>query len=311
MKIVVLEAASVGKDISFEQFREFGELVVYDVTTQEELPSRVEDADIIILNKLKINKASVGKAKHLKLVCLTATGSDNLDKDYLDANGIAWRNVAGYSTDLVAQHTFALLFYLMENLRFYDDYVKNGDYTRNGMFSYFDISIGELAGKTYGIIGMGAIGQKVAQIATAFGCHVIYYSTSGANKDQPYEQVSFEELLSRADVVSVHAPLNNNTYHLMDYEAFCQMKQSAIFINVGRGAIVEEAGLAKALKYGQIQAAGLDVLSTEPMPKDHPLYGWKDSRLIITPHIAWAGYETRCRLVDRVAENIREFLKSE
>ena len=197
-------------------------------------------------------------------------------------------------------------------MRFFDDYVKNGTYSNSNCFSCLDMIYPEIAGKTWGIIGMGAIGQKVAQIATVFGCKVICYSASGRTYDMPYEQVDFDTLLAKSDILSVHAPLNEYTKGLMNYDAFCKMKSSAYFINVGRGPIVVEEDLARALEEDQIRAAGLDVLCVEPMPLDNPLLKFKDSsKIIITPHVAWATSEARQRCVDVVTENIKAFLRGE
>lgn len=308
MKIVFLDAKSIGEDIDLSGYDKLGEVVKYPYSTPEEARERTKDADVIILNKVEINEKSIGEAKNLKLVCVTATGTNNLDKDYLAERGIEWRNVAGYSTETVAQHTFALLFYLMEKLRYYDDYVKNENYVNDSMFTHFDHKFHELSGKTWGIIGLGNIGRRVADIAKCFGCNVIYYSTSGKNDQKDYKRVEFDELLAASDIVSVHAPLTDDTLGLMNKDAFSKMKNSAIFLNLGRGPIVEEADLAKALDEGEIAAAGLDVLTKEPMSEDNPLRRIKDSeRLIITPHIAWASIEARTRLMDIILGQIKEF----
>lgn len=308
MKIVFLDAKTIGDDIDLSGFDELGEVVKYGFSTPEETRERTKDADVIVLNKVVINEQSIGEAEHLKLVCVTATGTNNLDKEYLAKRGIEWRNVAGYSTETVAQHTFALLFYLFEKLRYYDDYVKEEKYVNDTTFTHFARSFHELSGKTWGIVGLGAIGRRVADIAKMFGCHVIYYSTSGANAQQGYERVDFDALLKESDIVSVHAPLNVNTEGLMNADAFHKMKNTAIFLNLGRGPIVVERDLADALNQGEIAAAGLDVLSVEPMAADNPLREIKDSeKLIITPHIAWASVEARTRLMKLVEKNIREF----
>lgn len=307
MKIVFLDAKTIGDDIDLSGYKELGEVVTYDFSTTEEARERTKDADVIVLNKVEINETSIGEAAHLKLVCVTATGTNNLDKEYLAKRNIPWRNVAGYSTETVAQHTFALLFYLMEKLRYYDDYVKSERYVEDVSFTHFDHVFHELSGKTWGIIGLGAIGRRVADIAKLFGCHVIYYSTSGKNDQKDYERVSFDELLRTSDIVSVHAPLTPETNGLMNAEAFGKMTPEAIFLNLGRGPIVVEQDLADALKHGQIAAAGLDVLCKEPMAADNPLKEIKDSeRLLITPHIAWASIEARTRLMQIILGYIRE-----
>lgn len=311
MKIVFLDAKTIGEDIDLSGFDVLGEVVKYGFSTAEEARERSKDADVLILNKVQVNQQTIGEADHLKLVCVTATGTNNLDKEYLDKRGIAWRNVAGYSTKSVAQHTFAMLFYLLEKLPYYDNYVKSEKYVNDVSFTHFAKAFHELSGMTYGIIGLGNIGRRVADIAKAFGCRVIYYSTSGRNSQPGYERVSFDELLEQSDIVSIHAPLDENTLGLMNKEAFAKMKKSAILLNVGRGPIINEADLAEALNNKTIAAAGLDVLSVEPMQEDNPLRGIKDSeQLLITPHIAWAGVEARNRLMGIILGQIKEFFKA-
>ena len=273
MKIVFLDAKTIGDDIDLSAFEKLGEVVTYNFSTTEEALERTVDADVIVLNKVEINEHSIGKAKKLKLVCVTATGTNNLDKEYLKSRGIEWRNVAGYSTESVAQHTFAMLFYLWEKLAYYDQYVKSEKYVGDVMFTHFEKRFHELSGKTWGIIGLGNIGRRVADIAKAFGCRVIFYSTSGKNSQQGYERVEF-----------------------------------AVFLNLGRGPIVVEQDLADALEAGEIAGAGLDVLSAEPMRKDNPLRKIKDSeKLIITPHIGWASVEARTRLMEIICQQIVDF----
>lgn len=308
MKIVFLDAKTIGDDIDLSGFGQLGEVVKYEYSTPEQARSRTRDADVIVLNKVLVNEQTIGEASYLRLVCVTATGTNNLDKAYLDERGIAWRNVAGYSTETVAQHTFALLFYLWEKLPYYDDYVKSEKYVADTMFTHFARAFHELNGRTWGVVGLGAIGRRVADIAGMFGCRVIYYSTSGKHDAPGYARVDFDTLLAQSDIVSVHAPLDANTERLMNADAFRRMKRSAIFLNLGRGPIVVESDLAEALKSGEIAAAGLDVLTTEPMTADNPLREIKDSgKLIITPHIAWASVEARTRLMKQVEQNIREF----
>ncbi len=311
MKIVFLDAKTIGEDIDLSGFDALGEVVKYGFSTEQEARERSKDADVLILNKVQVNEQTIGEADHLKLVCVTATGTNNLDKEYLDKRGITWRNVAGYSTESVAQHTFAMLFYLLEKLPYYDNYVKSEKYVNDVSFTHFAKAFHELSGMTYGIIGLGNIGRRVADIAKVFGCRVIYYSTSGRNSQPGYERVSFDELLEQSDIVSIHAPLDENTLGLMNKEAFAKMKKSAILLNVGRGPIINEADLAEALNNKTIAAAGLDVLSVEPMQEDNPLRGIKDSeRLLITPHIAWAGVEARNRLMGIILGQIKEFFKA-
>ena len=310
MKIVFLDRKTIGEDIDLTKFHAFGNLVEYDFSTSQEIPARIEDADIIITNKCNMNEETLAGAKKLKLICVTATGTNNLDKEYLEKRKIAWRNVAGYSTETVAQHTFALLFYLYENLAYYDAYVKEEKYVNDKMFTHFAKTFHQLAGKTWGIIGLGAIGKRVAEIATVFGCKVQYFSTSGRNHDKQYQEVDLQTLLKTSDIISIHAPLTNDTLHLIGEKEFAQMKESAVLINVGRGPIIVEKDLADALDRGIIAAAGIDVLDTEPMSEDNPLRHIKDStKLLITPHIAWASVEARVRLMDIIYGQIKEFLK--
>lgn len=310
MKIVFLDVKSIGDDIDLSGFDRFGQVEKYTYCSLEEARERLADADIAIINKTPMDGSTLAGAERLKLVCVTATGTDNLDKDYLARRGIAWRNVAGYSTESVAQHTFAMLFYLLEKLPYYDGYVKSGAYIGDTCFSHFSNLFHEVSGKTWGIVGLGNIGRRVADIARCFGCRVIYYSTSGRNDQEGYQRVDFDTLLAQSDILSVHAPLNEDTRGLMDREAFSRMKKNAIFLNLGRGPIVVEADLAKALQNGEIGAAGLDVLCREPMAPDNPLREITDSgRLLITPHIAWASVEARTRLMKVIEGQVEEFLE--
>ncbi len=311
MKIVFLDAKTLGDDIDYTPFEQLGEVVKYPFSTPEEIAGRAKDADVLVVNKVQINARTIPSPEKLKLVCVTATGTNNLDKEYLAKWNIQWRNVAGYSTESVAQHTFAVLFYLMEHLRYYDDYVKDGHYINDQIFTHFSRTFHELNGSVWGILGLGAIGRRVADIAGMFGADVIYYSASGAPAQEGYHQVDFETLLRRSDILSIHAPLNEYTQGLMNAEAFRKMKSEAILLNMGRGPIICEADLADALNNHEILAAGLDVLCEEPMAKDSPLLTVTDqSRLFITPHIAWAAVESRQRLMKIVAGQIRDFFQN-
>lgn len=311
MKICVLDAKTIG-DISLLPFEKFGELIVYDITNPEQVEERIIDVDIIITNKIQLNEQNLKKAKNLKLICITATGTNNIDLEYAAKNNIAVTNVAGYSTHSVTQHTFAMLFYLLEQLRFYDEYVKSGAYTDSETFTFIARTFWEVRNKTWGIIGMGAIGKAVAEIAKAFGANIIYYSTSGKNTDTGYSNVDLEELLRQSDIISIHAPLNEDTKQLLTYNEMSMMKKNCILINVGRGGIINERDLAKILDEEKILGAALDVLEQEPMNKGNPLLNVKDkSRLLITPHIAWASTEARTLLIQEVAGNIEAFLSGE
>ena len=242
MKIVVLERNSVGLDISVDCFQDFGEVDIYaNSVTVEEIKERVADADVIIANKAKMNEETLKDAKNVKLICEFATGFDNIDLEYCKSRGILAANVRDYSTAAVAQHTFALALYILEKLAFYDNYVKSGTYGNQSRFSNFDQAFTELEGKTWGIVGMGNIGKKVARIAEGFGCKVIFYSASGNSTCTEFERVDFDTLLEESDVLSIHCPLSNLTKNLIDKEALCKMKPSALLINVARGAVVNNA----------------------------------------------------------------------
>ena len=312
MKIVFLEADTLGKDVDLSHFDSLGEIIKYPCSDPEEAARRIVDAEVIIVNKVPMNEKTLGKAERLKLICITGTGTNIVDFPYTNSRGITVANVKGYSTASVVQHTFALFFYVYEKLSYYDHFVKSGEYIRSDIFSHFHMKFHELAGKTWGIIGLGEIGKGVAEVARLFGCKVIYYSTTGKNSNPDYERVDLKTLLSESDVVSIHAPLNPVTRNMIGEEELRSMKRSAVLLNLGRGPIINEHALAKALKEEWIAAAGLDVLSAEPMVADNPLAEIKDStRLIITPHIAWATVEARQRVTDEVCKNIKAFLQGE
>lgn len=306
-KIVMLERDNIGADVDLSYYENLGELTVYGATSNEQVQERIGDADVLVINKIPMNEKTLENAHNVKLICVTATGTDNVDMDYCKSRGITVKNVSSYSTESVVQHTFAMYFYISEKLRSYDDYVKEGLYMKCPRFTYFGETFHELYGKTWGIVGLGEIGARVAQIAKAFGCKVIYYSTSGRNNNDLYQRVDFDTLLAEADIISIHAPLNAQTKHLFTYEAFAKMKSSAYLLNLGRGPIVKEGDLYKALQENLIAGAGLDVLEKEPMSPENPLYDIADSRkLLITPHIAWATTEARTRLMKQVYKNIEE-----
>ena len=312
MKIVFADADTLGADIFLDKFKSFGETVVYGFTKPDELKTRCDGADVVITNKVCVNEKTLGDNPTIKFVGVTATGTNVIDFDYTKKHGITVTNVKGYSTESVAQHTFSLLFYLLEKSHYYDTYVKQEKYVDNVLFNHLGQTFNELSGKTWGIVGLGEIGRRVADIAKAFGCNVIYYSTSGKNHNENYNRVDLDTLLATSDIVSVHAPLNKDTENLFDKSAFDKMKKSAFFINVGRGPIVNEQALYDALVNEKIAGAGLDVLCEEPMSRNNPLVNFKDSnRLIITPHIAWATVEARQRLIEEVYLNLLAFTKGE
>lgn len=312
MKIVILERSSVGLDVSVDCFSELGEVTAYNNTMYDQISERIKDADIVIANKSRLSEETLKDAKNVKLICEFATGFDNVDIEYCKKRGIGVCNVRNYSTDMVAQHTFAMALYLSEKMRHYDDYVKGGEYGSQDRFSNFDLPFYELSGKTWGIVGMGNIGRKVAKIAEAFGCKVIFYSVTGKSTVTDFERVDLDTLLKESDFLSLHCPLSDLTRDLIDAEAFRKMKKSAYLLNVARGPVVNQQALYDALVNNEIAGAGLDVLLKEPIAKDNPLQNFTDSsRLIITPHLAWASVEARERCVAYNYNNIKAFLNGE
>jgi glycerate dehydrogenase len=306
MNIIFLDSSSLG-DTNLAPLNKLGNLTVYaDTDTTEQLLERCRDAEIIICNKVKITAPIMDMLPRLQLVCISATGTNNVDLAHAERRGIAVRNVAGYSTASVAQVTFALLLALVHQLAYFDRYVKSGDYARSSLFTHYGRSFGELAGKQFGVVGMGNIGKRVASIAEAFGAQVLYYSTSGHNTSATYPCTPLYELLKMADVVSIHAPLNHNTYNLIAYEQLCMMKPSAFLVNTGRGKIVNEPDLARALDENRIAGAAIDVFEREPINADNPLLRIANpDKLIMTPHVGWLSVEARRTLVEKVTENIR------
>ncbi|MDY6104873.1 MAG: NAD(P)-dependent oxidoreductase [Acetatifactor sp.] len=313
MKIVLLERNSAGTDISVECFRKLGEVIAYPNTVGiNQVAERVKEADIIVCNKSPMCEESLKDAPNVKLICELATGFDNCDLEYCKSRGIQVRNVVDYSTGMVAQHTFTLALALSQKLPYYDNYVKSGAYGAQDRFSNFDIPFYELEGKTWGIVGMGNIGRRVAGLAKAFGCKVIFHSITGKSSCTEYPQVDKETLLRESDFLSLHCPLSDLSRNFIDGKALQIMKKSAILINVARGPVVNNRDLYEALVAGEIQAAGLDVLEKEPIEADNPLSRIQDSnRLIITPHLAWASVEARTRCVQGVYENIKAFQNGE
>ena len=304
MKIAFLDAATMG-DVSFEPFRRLGELTVYQTSTPEEARERVKDIEVLLINKVLVDKQLIDSAPNLKLICIVATGVNNIDVDYAASKGIPVRNAVGYSTDSVAQTTFMHLLSLIGGGPYFDNSVKSGSYSRSGMFTDPNWNWWELAGKTIGIIGMGNIGRKVAKIAESFGMKVCYFSTSGTGHCKEYPCLELEELLKVSDVVSIHAPLNGRTKDLIGKKELAMMKPTAYLLNAGRGASVKEADLAEAVDNGIIAGAGIDVFVQEPIPEDHPYLKMKHpERMRLSPHIAWASVEARERLIAIMADNI-------
>ncbi|NFS27668.1 D-2-hydroxyacid dehydrogenase [Clostridium botulinum] len=310
-QIVVLDGRTLG-NVDFSKLNEFGNVTYYDLTSSNEVEERIKNANIVLTNKVVLNENNLKNAKNIELICEMATGFNNIDVKYAKENNIAVTNVAGYSTNTVAQHTFAMALNLYDKIAYFDNYVKSKEYSRSNVFTNVDEVYRDINEKVWGIVGLGAIGKKVAKIADAFGCKVIYCSTSGKNSNSEYDRVSFEELLEKADVISIHAPLNENTKNLMNYEAFKKMKKDSILINMGRGPIVVDEDLAKAIDENLIGGAGLDVFEIEPIPENNPLLSIKNKeKLVLSPHIAWASEEARNRLFNDLLENIRVYNKGE
>ena len=306
MKIVFLDFSTLGT-LDISRFGDFGMVEVYETTLPEETAYRVADADVVVTNKVVIDTATIFGATKLKLICVAATGVNNIDLDAARKTGVAVANVAGYSTESVVAQTFAIYFHLAHHNAYYDHYGKK-EWVDSEIFTHHIREFHNLAGKRWGIIGLGTIGKRVAQVATAFGCEAVYYSTSGQNRDTVYVQVSLSELLASCDVISIHAPLNDRTNNLITAEELGQMKKTALLLNLGRGGIVNESDLADALETGQIGGAGLDVLASEPPKPENKLFKIKKSyNIFISPHIAWASVEARMKLVDEIYENINAF----
>lgn len=311
MKIGILDLRTVGEKFDFESLHGFGEVHFFDLDNSEEAVEVVHDLDIIIVNKIKITRKVLESAKCLKLICVTATGTNNIDVEYARKNNIVIKNVQDYCTNSVAQHMFSMLFHLISKVTEHDNYVKSGDYS-DALISQPTLkhNTPELYGKTVGVVGLGNIGRRVAEIFTAFGARVIHFSPSGKNQSTQYERVSLKELVELSDVVTIHAPLVKETMNLISAEMIGRMKKGAILINVGRGGIVDEAALTRALNHNQIRGACLDVYETEPIPKDNPLLHLVDpNKVVLTPHNAWSGLEVRKNLLDKVCDNVISFVR--
>jgi lactate dehydrogenase-like 2-hydroxyacid dehydrogenase len=303
-KIVLLDTLTFGAtDLS--AFNALGEVEAYATTAPEEVLKRITNAEVIVTNKVVITEAHMQNTPSLKLICVAATGTNNVDLNAAKARGIEVKNVAGYSTDSVIQHTFSMLFYLVGHSRYYDEVVKDGSYSRSPIFTDVSKPFFELKGKKWGIIGLGEIGRGVAKIATAFGVQVCYYSTSGANKNAEYASLTLDELLTTCDIISIHAPLNEKTNNLLDYEQLLLCKDGAVVLNLGRGGIINEEAVARIVDEKNL-SFGLDVLTKEPMSINHPFFYVKNKEnLYVTPHIAWTSIEARDKLIAKTVENIK------
>lgn len=308
MKITILDAATLGADVAFSPFSSW-EVEKYDTTAEEEIGSRLAGSDVAVINKLRMNEQTLGEVKDLKLICVCATGFDNIDLDYCKKRQIAVCNVKGYSTDSVAQLTFAMALSLMNNLSAYREFVHSGAYSESGVANRLEPVWQELHGKTWGILGGGNIGRKVARIAREFGCRVLIFRRK---PEEEFENAELDTLCKEADILSIHLPLTDATRLIINKERIALMKKSAILINVARGAITDEEALAEAFLEGRLGGLGIDVYSEEPFSADHPFQKLLDSeRVILTPHTAWGSIEARNRCLYEVAENIRAFINGE
>lgn len=305
MKIAFLDDITIGEDISLDSIRAKGELILYGRTSPEQVNERIAGCDVVITNKVKIRKENIDSAPSLKLICVAATGVNNVDVEYAKSKGIPVRNVAGYSTESVAQVTMMHILNLVGKGIYFDKFVKSGEYSSKGIFTDVSNPFFELKGKKIGIIAMGNIGHRVAELTSAFGMKVSYYSTSGTSHCTDYPSLPIEQLLKESDIISIHAPLNSRTENLITYEKMQLMKKTGYIINVGRGGIINESDLVKALNDGIIAGAAIDVFETEPIPSSHPYLSLLNpDKLILSPHIAWTSREARTLLVEKIAENI-------
>ncbi|MBR3894990.1 MAG: hydroxyacid dehydrogenase [Clostridia bacterium] len=307
MKITFLDAATLGEDISTDLFSSLGEVKVWSGTTAEQADAHIEDSDVIVLNKVKINAATLEGHPNLKLICITATGYDNVDLEACRERGVAVCNVVGYSTQSVAQLTVLMALTLLTRLEEYQSYVRDGSYTASGIANRLVPVYSEIFGKTWGIVGYGNIGQQVARVAAAMGCRTIVH------KRTPTDDavcVDFDTICRESDILSFHTPLNDGTRGMLDEAHVAMLKPNAIVINVARGAVTDEKALADAVKEGKIAGLGVDVYSAEPLPKDHPFTEIMHlPNVCLTPHMAWGAYETRMRLLEEVLQNVRSFLE--
>ncbi len=308
IKIVILDGDTLGNDISLENIKKFGELKIYDKTAPNETMDRVRGFDIVLSNKVVIDREILSNSPDLKLICITATGMNNVDLESAKEFGVEVKNVAGYSTESVVQHTFSTILYLLESLKYHDGFVKSGEWSERQLFTNVSRPFFELSGKRFGIVGLGTIGKRVGAVAEAFGCEVVYYSTSGKNSSGQFKRIELDELLSTCKVISIHSPLNSQTESLLNYENMKNISDGSIVINMGRGGIIDEEAIAKTIEERDI-LFGLDVTSKEPLPEENPLNRVLQSdKLFITPHIAWTSIEAREKLIEGVATNIEEFL---
>lgn len=306
IKIVFLDAGTMGEDVSLEPLAQLGEMIVYHHTDDDDVFDRIKDAQVVIINKVAMRQPQIDAAKNLKLICVAATGVNHIDIEYANSKGIEVKNVANYSTESVAQVTMAMLLSLSVKLPYYDYRVKNKIYSKSNSASDVSRVFNELSGQTLGIIGLGNIGKRVAKLAQAFGMNVVYYSTAGKPHSSEYKHLDLDELMSVSDYISIHAPLNEKTHNLITYSKLKLCKPSACVINIGRGAIVNDVDIVKALNEGVIAGIGIDVYTTEPLSEKSPYLQIEDmTKAVLLPHIGWASHQARELLVERMADNIK------
>lgn len=309
MNIVILDAKTLGDDIDLSAVCELGNTTIYDNISQNDVENAIKDCDVVILNKLKLNETNLKNAKNLKLICVTATGYDNIDIDYCKSRGIAVCNVVGYSSDSVAQLTVAMALSLCTNLSEYTEFVNDGSYTKSGVANKLTPAFYEMRDKIWGVVGLGAIGRQVANVASALGCKVIAYKRT-PDTNIPCCNLSY--LFKKADIISIHLPLSDETRGIVNKELISSMKENAILINVARGAVTDEKALADALLENKIGGIGIDVYSCEPFSEEHPFYQLLgNKRALLTPHMAWGAFEARTRCFEQVLENIKAFFAGE
>lgn len=308
MKIVFLDRKTLGYDINIDRFEQLGQVTIYETTKPSETLKRIQNMDIVITNKVVIDKEIMDNS-NIKLICITATGTNNVDLAYAKERHIEVKNVVGYAKATVAQLTITLALHFIQKLDYYKKYVEDKKWEKSDIFTHIDEPFYELENKNWGIIGLGNIGKRVANIAKAFECNVNYYSTSGKNSNTDYNQIQLEELLRTSDIISIHSGLNESTLNLINKTNLSLLKDGAILINVGRGGIINELDLANALDENKNLYCGLDVVNKEPIESDNPLNKIQNKdRLVITPHIAWASIEARNKIINDTFDNISKFI---
>lgn len=310
MRIVVLDGKTLGEGVVFDTLDAVGELTSYPLTAPDEIGERIKNADVVIVNKIRLNESNLQGANHLKLICVAATGYDNIDTAYCRDHGIAVCNVVGYSTDSVAQLTIGLALNLLMHLPYFNGFVKDGSYSRSGVANCLSPVFHEMSGKTWGVIGAGNIGMKVAQIADAFGCRVLLHCRHP--KESKYPILPLDEVCAASDILSIHTPLNDDSYHLINTDTIDKMKDGVLLVNLARGAVTDENAVAQAVLSGKIGGFATDVYSVEPFGEDHPMYALREHpHVCMTPHMAWGAVEARQRCINEMAENISAYINGD